>query len=147
MSTLQSPGTCIVSRTARPEHFHPTASLSVSPGDSATPAMMDKASSVMQDAFGEQFRLAGIAISQEESQELRVFDEFLAYHVEPNGICSVQCMLLWNEWVRTFRHLTHGFPKLILEKEFCSVIADKFGVKSVDDGFRGTVFPGIRFVP
>jgi hypothetical protein len=101
----------------------------------------------MLSQFGEQFRLTGIDISHEEVHELRVFDEFLACHVQPNGIFNVQCMLLWNEWVRTFRRQAHGFPKLIREKEFRSVITDKFGVAIVDNGCRGAVYPGLRFVP
>jgi len=97
--------------------------------------------------FGRQFRDAGTGIDQEELQELRVFDEFLAYHVQPNGICDVQCMLLWNEWVRAFLRQTRAFPKLILEEEFRSVITDKFGVDVADAGFRGSIYNGIRFVP
>jgi hypothetical protein len=53
----------------------------------------------------------------------------------------------WNEWVRTFRHRIHGFPKLVLEKELRSVITDKFSVAIAENGFRGVVYCGIRFVP
>jgi hypothetical protein len=119
----------------------------VSPGNSLFPVLMDKTDLEMLNRFGEQFQLTGMDINQEEIHELRVFDEFLARHVQPNGIYDVQCMLLWSEWVRTFRSQIHGFPKLIREKEFRSVIMDKFGVAIVENGFRGAVYPGIRFVP
>jgi hypothetical protein len=108
---------------------------------------MDKTNLEMLNRFGEQFQLTGMDIRQEEIHELRVFDEFLARHVQPNGIYDVQCMLLWSEWVRTFRSQIRGFPKLIREKEFRSVIMDKFGVAIAENGFRGAVYPGIRFVP
>jgi hypothetical protein len=101
----------------------------------------------MQNRFDEQFRSSGIDLSPEECYELRVFDEFLARHVQPNRVYDVQCMLLWNEWVRTLRRQIHGFPKLILEKEFLNVITEKFGVAITNDSFRGAVYPGIRFVP
>ena len=61
---------------------------------------MDKTNLEMLNRFGEQFRLTGIDINQEEIQELRVLDEFLARHVQPNGIYDVQCMLLWSEGSR-----------------------------------------------
>jgi hypothetical protein len=101
----------------------------------------------MPDQPGETARFSGIDVSTDELNELRAFDEFLARHVQANRICDVQCMLLWNEWARTFRRKTHGFPKLILEKEFRSIIMDRFGTGVADDGFRGTVYPGIRYVP
>lgn len=88
-----------------------------------------------------------LAVSPEESEELRRFDEFLSLHVQPNMIRDVQCKLLWNEWVRSFRRQTHRFPNLILEKEFNTVVTDRFGVGIADDGFRGAVYPGIRYVP
>jgi hypothetical protein len=119
----------------------------MSAGDRTSSAFMDTANLEMLNRFGEQFRLSGIDISPEEFDELRVFDEFLARHVQPNRICDVQCMLLWNEWVLTFRRHIRGFPNLILEKEFRGVITDKFGVEIANDGFRGAVYPGIRFVP
>ena len=108
---------------------------------------MDKTNLEMLNQFGEQFKLTGIEINQEEIQELRVFDEFLARHVQPNGIYEVQCMLLWSEWVRTFRRYIQGFPKLIRENEFRGVITEKFGISIAENGFRGEVYPGIRFVP
>ena len=112
-----------------------------------TPAFMGGESLEMLNRFGEQFRLTMSDISDDEIGELKVFDEFLARHVQPNMIFDVQCMLLWSEWVRSFRNQIKGFPKLILEQEFRTVIMDKYGVGIAEDGFRGAVYPGIRFVP
>ena len=128
MSATQSQGTCIVFRHPNPEQIPPTENRPMRAGDCLASAFMDKANLEMLNRFGDQFRLTGIEISHEEIHELRVFDEFLAQHVQPNGIYNVQCMLLWSEWVRTFRSQIQGFPKLIREKEFRSVITDKFGV-------------------
>jgi len=141
MSATNSQGTCIAFRTPRPEQFHTTA------GDFLSLTFLDKAGPGMPDRVGDRFRSAGIDISTEESSELDIFDEFLARHVQVNRICDVQCMLLWSEWVRTFRRRMPGFPNLIRENEFRSVITDTFGVEIADDGFRGNVYPGIRFVP
>jgi hypothetical protein len=147
MSATQSQGTSIAFRTPRPKQIYQTGSRAVSAGNSLSPAVMDKINLEMLNRFGEQFRLTGIEINQEEIQELRVFDEFLARHVQPNGIYDVQCMLLWSEWVRTFRSHIQGFPKLIRENEFRGVITEKFGLSIAENGFRGAVYPGIRFVP
>lgn len=147
MSVMQSSGTSIAFRTPRPEQFHQTAGRSRRAGDRLSPAFMDKADNEMLNRFGEQFQLTGIDFSREEFHELKVFDEYLARHVQPNGICNVQCMLLWNEWVRTYRREVHGFPTLILEKEFRNVINDKFGTGIAYDEYRGAIFPGVKFVP
>ena len=95
----------------------------------------------MLTRFGEQFQVAGIEYSPEWSNELKAFDEFLANHVRPNRICSVQCMLLWSEWVRMFRRRISGFPKLIGEEEFRNAITGAFGVEIADDGYRGESTP------
>jgi hypothetical protein len=108
---------------------------------------MDKANLGMLKRYGEQFHLNEIDIGDEELRELKVFEEFVTHHVKPDGSYNVQCMLLWSEWVRAFRHRIHGFPRLIREKEFRSVIADAFGVGIAWDESRGAVFPGLRFVP
>jgi hypothetical protein len=147
MSATQSAGTSIVFRTLQREQLPWTTSGSVSAEDGISPVFLDTADQEMLNRFGEQFRLTGIDVSKEEVHELRVFDDFLAHHVQPNGIFNVQCMLLWSEWVRTFRRQIRGFPKLIREKEFRSIIADKFGVAIAHDDIRGAVFPGIRFMP
>jgi len=112
--------------------------------DGLSPDLMDRASTT---GFGEQFLLSGIEISPEEMQELRIFKEFLSHHVLQNKICSVQCMLLWNEWVRAFLHQTHEFPKIVLEKEFRIVVAEHLGAGIDHEDFRGAVYTGIKFVP
>ena len=147
MSATQSQGTCIAFRTPRPKQIYQTVSRPVSAGSSLSPAVMDTTNLEMLNRFGEQFQVTGIDINQEEVHELRVLDEFLARHVQPNGIYDVQCMLLWSEWVRTFRSQIRGFPQLIRENEFRSVITEKFGLAIAENGFRGAVYPGIRFVP
>jgi len=91
--------------------------------------------------------LTGTGVDPGEFHEFRACEEFLERHVRPDCVRDVQCMLLWNEWVRTFCRTTRGFPKLILEKEFRDVITGKFGTGISDDGFRGAIYPGIRFVP
>ena len=125
MSTTNSPGISTAFSTSR--QFHQLPGMPDQPGDAAW--------------------LAGIDLSPDEFSELGAFDEFLVRHVQLNRICDVQCRLLWNEWVRTFRRETHGFPNLILEKEFSTVVMDRFGVGIADDGFRGAVYPGLRYVP
>jgi len=147
MSATQSQGTCIAFRTPRQKQIYQTVSRPVSAGSSLSPAVMDTTNLEMLNRFGEQFQVTGIGINPEEIHELRVLDEFLARHVQPNGIYDVQCMLLWSEWVRTFRSQIRGFPQLIRENEFRSVITEKFGLAIAENGFRGAVYPGIRFVP
>jgi hypothetical protein len=56
-------------------------------------------------------------------------------------------MLLWSEWVRTFQRQTSGFPNLIQEKEFRTIITDKFGAAIAKNEIRGEIFTGIKFVP
>jgi len=120
---------------------------SVNAGVGPTPSFTGGESLEMMTLFGDQFRLTVNDVSEDEIRELKVFEDFLAHHVQTNMICDVQCMLLWSEWVRSFRNQIKGFPKLILEKEFRTVIMDKYGVGIAEDGFRGAVYPGIRFVP
>ena len=96
--------------------------------------------------LGELCELSEVDISPEEYRELSVFDDFLNLHVQPNRIYNVQCMMLWNEWVRTFMHRTHEFPRLVLEKECREAISSKFGIGITTDSIRGAVFPGLRFV-
>jgi hypothetical protein len=108
---------------------------------------MNMANSVMLDRFNERYRSDSVDSSTDEVSELGVFYEFLAHHVQPGRTCDVQCMRLWSEWVRTFQRRTNGFPQQVLEKEFRSAITDLFRVAVAEDGFRGTIFPGLRFVP
>ncbi|MEI7856915.1 MAG: hypothetical protein WCH85_05350 [Methanomicrobiales archaeon] len=147
MSTTECSGACIAIVTPRQDQFIQATSGTVSNGDCLSSPILGQTTPGMLSQFGEQFRLTGIDITPDEINELRVFDEYLANHVQPNGFFNVQCMLLWNEWVRTFRRQTHGFPKLIREKEFRSVITDKFGVEICTERCRGAVYPGLRFMP
>jgi hypothetical protein len=141
MSTTESSDTCITFRVSRPEQCIDTAA---GPGSSGDCVSRDHGT---LDSFGQQARLTGITIGSDEADEFRVFDEFLARHVQPNRICDVQCMLLWSEWVRTFRRQTRAFPSLIRENEFRSVIMEMFGVGISNDTIRGSVYPGLKFVP
>ena len=146
MSTTQSSETCIAIMTPQQGQFLPATGRIPRAGECLSP-FPGTANAEVLNQFGEQFRVTGIEVSDDEISELKIFDDFLARHVQPNRICDVQCMLLWNEWVRTYRRQTHDFPKLIREKEFHSVITDKFGTGLTDDGFRGPIYTGIRFVP
>ncbi|MFA4850250.1 MAG: hypothetical protein WC626_11045 [Methanoregula sp.] len=112
--------------------------------DGLSPVFMDKTS--ITD-YGERFQLSGINFSPEEMHELGIFNEFLSHHVLKNKISDVQCILLWNEWVRTFLRQTHEFPKLILENEFRTVVEEHLGAGIVNEDFRGAVYTGIKFVP
>lgn len=118
----------------------------MSAGDGFFTSFLDNTNISVLNRFYEKVRSTGIDIRLEEFCELTIFSEFLASHVQQDGIGHVQCMLLWNEWVRTFRRHTKKFPKLILEKEIHSIMKDQFGVEIADYGFRGKVYPGIRFV-
>jgi hypothetical protein len=115
-------------------------------GTILTPSFLDTPGLVIPNRSGEHLRLSGIDVSLEDFHELDVLEQFLEHHVQPNRVCDVQCMLLWSEWVRTFRRLTPGFPKLIREKEFRRVILDNFDVEIMSDAFRGPIYPGIKFV-
>jgi hypothetical protein len=89
----------------------------------------------------------GIQVSPKELNELKTFQEFLKKHIKPNVICDVQCMLLWSEWVRFYRKQTRKIPDLILEKEFHDLIINQFDLSIAEDGFRGYIYPGIKYVP
>ncbi|MEI8330431.1 MAG: hypothetical protein WCF90_02070 [Methanomicrobiales archaeon] len=145
MPTTQSSETCIAIMTPRKEHIFPATSRIPPAGDGLSPFPGATNAEVLNQ-FGELFRETDIEISDDEINELRIFDDFLARHVQPSRICDVQCMLLWNEWVRTYRRQTPDFPKLIREKEFRMVITDKFGTGIAHKGFRGPIYTGIRFV-
>ncbi len=101
----------------------------------------------MPDRYREIFRMNGIDLSVAEANELILLEEFLSRHVEAGENGDVQCMLLWNEWVRAFKHRTADFPNLIREREFRSVITGKFGTGVASDGWRGAIYPGVRYVP
>jgi len=147
MSSTKSTVTRIASARSRPEQFPRAAVRHLSAGEFLSPAFMNTTNSVMLDRFNERYQLNSVDISPDEVSELNVFHEFLAHHVQPGRTCDVQCMRLWSEWVRTFQRRTNGFPQQVLEKEFRNAITDIFGVVVAEDGFRGTIYPGLRFVP
>jgi len=118
-----------------------------SKGSSLHPTFMEEADLEMLNRFGEKFRLTGIDFGPEDSHEIKVLEQFLGRHVQQNRICEVQCMLLWNEWIRSYQRRTPGFPKLIREKEFRNVITDNFGIKVANTSSRGSIYPGIKFIP
>jgi len=89
----------------------------------------------------------GIEIRPEELDELKTFEDFLSLHLKPSAICDVQCMLLWAEWVRFYRRERKKVPELILEKEFRNLIVNRFDLSIGEDGFRGYIYPGIKYVP
>jgi hypothetical protein len=148
MSTTKSPGAGIAYMTPQPRQFRQIANKKGNVRDYLSQVFMKTTSPDLPDQFAEKFRSTGIDIGIEEVSELKVLEEFLGRHVMANRICDVQCMMLWSEWVRTFRCQTTGYPKLILEKEFRKVIMDNYGIKVANyNGFRGPVYPGIKFVP
>ncbi|MFZ0004719.1 MAG: hypothetical protein WCC86_09040 [Methanoregula sp.] len=144
MNTIKSTGNRIKSKTPVPENL---IKIPVKSLDHSFPEFIDQESLDTLSRFGEKFRLAGIDGNPLEIQELTVFNAFLADHVQTNKISSVQCMLLWSEWVRTFQRQTAGFPNLIQEKEFRTIITDKFGVAIANNEIRGEIYNGIKFVP
>jgi hypothetical protein len=89
----------------------------------------------------------GIEVSPEELGELKTFEDFLSLHIKPGAICDVQCMLLWAEWVRFYRKGRKKVPELILEKEFRNLIINRFDLSIGEDGLRGYIYPGIKYVP
>ncbi|MFA4848730.1 MAG: hypothetical protein WC626_03305 [Methanoregula sp.] len=132
----------------QPRQFRQIASKKGNVRDYHSPVFMETTSPDLLDQFAEKFRSTGIDIGIEEFSELKVLEEFLGRHVLANRICDVQCMMLWSEWVRTVRSQTPGYPKLILEKVFREVITENYGIKVANyNGFRGPVYPGIKFVP
>ena len=146
MTTTKSSGTGMMHRTPREKQFFRIQGAG-STGGSLHPTFMEEADQDILHRFGEKFRLTGIDSGPEDAHEIKVLAQFLGRHVQKNQICEVQCMLLWNEWVRTFQRRTPGFPKLIREKEFRNIITENFGITVASAGFRGEVYPGIKFVP
>lgn len=147
MSSTLIAGSGTAFKELRPGQFLRTADIPGNRDVSHSLDFADVADNGNQDRFGELLRMSGIDLSPDESRELKIFDEFLLRHVQPNGNCDVQCMLLWNEWVRVFRRRASGFPNMIREKEFRSIITGTFGAGIATDGWRGAVYSGVRFVP
>jgi hypothetical protein len=143
MTQTQSAETGTAFRTPRPQ-FPQAAGM---PEPAVPPVPLTAAENADADRFAELFAMNGIALTPEETAELKVFEEFLSRHVQPSTVCDVQCMLLWNEWVRVYRRRESGFPNLIRENEFRIAISGKFGVGIATDGWRGAIYPGVRYVP
>ena len=147
MSRMKSSGTVAVLRTPLQKQIHKSPAGAMNRGSSLYPTFMEEADREILNRFLEKFRLTGIDFGPEDTHEIKVLEQFLGRHVQKNQICEVQCMLLWNEWVRTFQRRTPGFPKLIREKEFRDIITEHFGITVVNTGIRGNIYPGLKFVP
>jgi hypothetical protein len=99
------------------------------------------------DTLEKTYRDLGVKTSPEELFELDTFREFLSLHVQQNAISDVQCMLLWAEWVRFYKKRRRNVPALILEKEFRDLILNRFDLTVSEDGYRGYIYPGIKYIP
>ena len=77
--------------------------------------------------------------------ELSTFEEFTSQHIRPDPDRSVQCMLLWTEWVRFYMKQSRSFPEKVLEKTFFTMVADQFDSEIAVDDFRGPVYLGLCF--
>jgi hypothetical protein len=77
--------------------------------------------------------------------ELSTFEEFTRRHIQPDPDRSVQCMLLWTEWVRFYLKRSRSFPEKVLEKAFFTMVSDRFEAEIACDDCRGPVYLGIRF--
>jgi hypothetical protein len=102
MSSTKTAGASTDFRTVRPEQF--------------IPALTGSASAGVPDGLSDLFLMTGIELSADEFNELNILGEFLEHHIQPGGNRDVQCMLLWNEWVRAFRCQKSVFPGLIREQ-------------------------------
>ncbi|MFA5268744.1 MAG: hypothetical protein WC379_12310 [Methanoregula sp.] len=147
MTRTKSSGTGSTLGTPQQKQFFRIQGRAGSAGNCLHPTFMEEADREMLNRFGERFRLTGIDSGPEDAHEIKVLEQFLVRHVQQNRICEVQCMLLWNEWVRTYQRRTPGFPKLIREKEFSTVITENFGITIVNTASMGAIYPGIKFVP
>ena len=146
MSSTKSSGAGIAVCTPVSDRLHRAAAGPMSAGDVFAPGFGSMAETMEPGRTGQS--LMGYAdLSPAEFNELSLFEEFMEQHVQQNGICDVQCMLLWSEWVRAFRRKSPGFPSLIREKEFRIAILDAFNIGIATDAFRGLVYSGIKFVP
>jgi hypothetical protein len=147
MTRTKSSGTGSVLGTPQQKQFFRIQGRAGSAGHSLHPTFMEEADREMLNRFGEKFRSAGLDFGPEDAYEIKIMEQFLGRHVQKNRICEVQCMLLWNEWIRTYQRRTPGFPKLIREKEFSAIITENFGITVVNTLSRGAIYPGIKFIP
>ena len=146
MTTTKNSGTSTSNRTKKPDPVLRSPARPVRAGDSLA-AMMMGAHPDMMSRFCEKFLPADTEATPEESREFRAMEQFLGRHVKPAGIRDVQCMLLWNEWVRTFTRESFGFPRIFREKAFNEAVTDTFGIAITRNGSQGDVFRGIKFIP
>jgi hypothetical protein len=93
------------------------------------------------------FDILRMYATPKELTELAAFQDFLTRFVKTSAVCTVQCMLLWTEWVRFYKKKTGEFPALVLEKDFKDLVTNRFNVTISEDESRGYVFPGIKYVP
>jgi hypothetical protein len=96
---------------------------------------------------GGNFNILRMYATPEELTELAAFQDFIARFVKTSAVYTVQCMLLWTEWVRFYKKKTREFPALILENNFRDLVTNWFNLTVSEDESRGYVFPGIKFVP
>lgn len=130
MTTVQSSGTGIASRTAEPRQLRRMKERTgILPPDEDCTGMLRNAT------------------SPDGLHELVLLEEFLTRHIRQDGLRSVQCMLLWTEWVRTCARQTRRFPRIVLEAAFRQAVSERIGCDIAHDDDRGAVWPGIRFVP
>jgi hypothetical protein len=147
MSSTKSSGAGIAFSTSLPDRLAHAAAGPLNAGDCLSPVFGVQPDHGLQPGSAGPCPPSLDDLSPEDFREIDVFEEFLDDHVKENAICDVQCMLLWSEWVRTFRRKNSGFPRLIREKEFRSAVTDTFGVGIMTDGGRGPVYAGLKFVP
>lgn len=140
----QEPAT--IFRIPGPNQFFRIGSHPARAGDGISPIFAVSKRPGVLNRSGKKVRLAGTDASPDDGGELRVLADFMECHVQKNRICDVQCMLLWNEWVRSFRSRGLGFPERIRENEFRHAVTNTFGVEIANYGSRGPVYPGIKFV-
>jgi len=146
MSTTKTQGAATVFRVPGPNQFFRIGSHPARAGDSIAPIFAVSKSPGVVNRFGKKVRLTGMEVCPDDGGELRVLNDFMECHVQKNRICDVQCMLLWNEWIRSFRSRGLGFPERIRENEFRGAVTDTFGVEIANYGSRGPVYSGIKFV-
>jgi hypothetical protein len=136
-----------VVKVRHPEQFHDARAAPLTTRSYRPQGFTGMENSELMTRFYKKFLPVASPAGPEELHEFRVLEQFLGRHVKQSGIHDVQCMLIWIEWIRTFRRRTPGFPKLIRENELRSVITETFATEITSKGFRGDVYSGIQFVP
>lgn len=147
MATTKRSDTSTALRIPRADQSRQLAGQPVRAGDYLMPVFMEAENTDLIARFSEKFLPSGTRATSDVYQEFSALNQFLGRHVKPAGIRDVQCMLLWSEWVRTYKRMTAEFPSLIRENEFREVITETFGIDITSKGFRGEVYTGIKFIP